>query len=99
MSRLLMFACLTLGLIITGCGDDKGKTKGDKDQKTTEADKKGSAEKGSPTKDDKKADGKKADDKGSDAKKDEKKDARKDDKKASVDKKSDTFLVSVKLPT
>jgi hypothetical protein len=94
MSRILMCFCLTMGLIIAGCGDanDKGSAKDNKtESKTSDKDEKGSAAKGSTTKS------------GEKQKADDKKEApanaeKKDDKKADAGKASATQLVSVKLP-
>ncbi len=101
MSRFLMFVCLTLGLVITGCGGEKDKDKA-KEQKTTKDDEKGSAAKGSTGKETKKEETKKeetkkAEDKGSAKKAEKKETEKKEDKNASVDNGGED-LVSLKLP-
>lgn len=100
MSRFLLLVCLTLGLVITGCGGEK-KDAPKGTQKASDADKKGSGDKGSTDKDAGKADEKKADEaKGDEKKADEKKadEKKADDKGASVDKGGEAQLVSLKLP-
>lgn len=87
MSRFLMFLCLTMGLIITGCGGEAKKDGKEGVQETTKEDEKGSAAKGSTSKDDKGGE-KKAD----------AKEEKKEDKKASAAKAPEAQLVSIKLP-
>ena len=99
MSRFLLLLCLTLGLVVTGCGGDKKDDKDKGTQKTTDDDKKGSSAKGSTGKDDgKKDEGKKEDGKKEDGKKDDGKAEAKKDDKASAAQPSDAQLVSLKLP-